>query len=110
MNTNFESVFDEINADPLIAASIVKKFLRELTLPLVHDDLLNLFEKCEQLADKEVDLKIEAVKKAFKKMPPSNRDTLSFLIVHLSKVLQKVSCLDGCHDPNQQRFINNYNS
>jgi hypothetical protein len=74
----------------LIAASIIKKFFRDLKVPLINDDLINLFEKCEQISDKEVELKIEAIRKTFKKMPVANRDTFSVLIVHLSKMMQKV--------------------
>ncbi len=75
----------------MIAASIIKKFFRDLKVPLINDELLNLFEKCEQISDKDVDLKIETIKKTLKKLPSANRDTFSFLIVHLSKVMQAVS-------------------
>ena len=75
----------------MIAASIIKKFFRDLKIPLINDDLLSLFEKCEQISDKEVALKVEAIRKALKKLPLANRDTFSFLVVHLSKVMQKVS-------------------
>lgn len=89
INKNFESKLTEISSDPLIAASIIKKFFRDLKVPLINDDLINLFEKCEQISDKEVELKIEAIRKTFKKMPVANRDTFSVLIVHLSKMMQK---------------------
>ncbi len=89
-NDNFDSKINNLNADPFIAAAIVKKFLRELKTPLISDELLTSFDKCESISNKELELKIETVQELVKQMPNSNRDLFSYLMVHLNKLIRNV--------------------
>jgi hypothetical protein len=86
-----DSRLEEINTDPNLACAIIKKFLRELKSPLITEDLINAFEKCDSnISDKDSHNKIEHLKKLIAKMPQSNLDTFSYLIMHFHRFLAKV--------------------
>ena len=46
-NDKMDSRMDELNGDPNLACALIKKFLRELKVPLINDEILNMFDKCD---------------------------------------------------------------
>lgn len=89
-NDKMESRMDEINAEPNLACALIKKFLRELKVPLINDEILNMFDKCDSsISDKDVSTKIEQLKRIIGRLPIANRDTFTYLIMHFHRVLNK---------------------
>jgi hypothetical protein len=91
INTDrIESRLDELSTDPNLACAIIKKFLRELKSPLVSDEIITIMDKCDaNLTDKEFQTKIEYLKKLVNKMPPANKDTFSYLVMHFYRVFSR---------------------
>jgi hypothetical protein len=87
--SNFELAYETLNSNPLLASAVIKKFLRELKSPLINDELLVSFDKCDTISNKDAALKVENISNVISRLAPANRDTFSFLIVHLSKVILK---------------------
>lgn len=87
-----ETKLDELTADPNLACAIVKKFLRELKTPLVSDELVAIFEKCDSsVSDKDTTTKVDILRKQiFARMPQPNLDTFTYLINHFYRILYKV--------------------
>lgn len=92
INTNrMETKLDELNAEPNLCSAIIKKFLRELKIPIINDDMLTTLDKFDMgISDKDVETKIEFLKKLISKLPPPNFETLAYLVMHFHKVLKKV--------------------
>jgi hypothetical protein len=68
----------------------MKKFIRELKLPLVTDDIILVMDKCDaNISDKEFSTKIEYLKRIVNKMAPPNRDTFSYMIMHFHRMFSK---------------------
>lgn len=65
----------------------MKDFLRSLQDPLVPRNLWNIFASAISSPDKNSELRA-----AVQKLPPANRDTLAFLILHLQKVASSPGC------------------
>jgi hypothetical protein len=88
----FDSRIEELNSDPMLACAIIKKFLREIKSALIPDELVSIMDKCDaSISDKDVAAKVEYLKKIVFKLPPSNFDTFSYLIMHFHRVLNKVN-------------------
>ena len=88
----FDSRIEELNADPMLACAIIKKFLREMKSALIPDEFVSTMDKCDaSISDKDVANKVEHLKKIVFKLPPSNFDTFSYLIMHFHRVLNKVN-------------------
>ena len=86
-----ETRLDDLNADINLACAVVKKFLRELKSSFINEELLNILEKCDSsISDKDVGIKIEFLKKQIAKMPQSNLDTFSYIIMHFYRILSRV--------------------
>lgn len=88
----FDLRIEELNVDPMLACAIIKKFLREMKSALIPDEFVSLMDKCDaSISDKDVTNKVEHLKKIVFKLPPSNFDTFSYLIMHFHRVLNKVN-------------------
>jgi RalA-binding protein 1 len=86
-----ETKLDELNAEPNLACGVLKKFLKELKSPLIPDEFITLLDKCDSnISDKDVANKIDSLKKSLARMPQINYDTISYLIMHFHKILNKV--------------------
>lgn len=89
-NDKMESRMEELNGDPNLACALIKKFLRELKVPLINDEILNMFDKCDSsISDKDVSTKIDQLKRIIGRLPVANRDTFTYLIMHFHRVLNK---------------------
>jgi RalA-binding protein 1 len=86
----FETRIDELNADPNLACKLIIRFLRRLKTPVVSDEFLNALDKCDaNISDKEMQIKIEYLKKLINRMSTVNRDTFTYFMMHFHKVLSK---------------------
>nr|XP_033801278.1 rac GTPase-activating protein 1-like isoform X2 [Geotrypetes seraphini] len=73
-----------------VVCGVLKDFLRNLQEPLVTFQLHSRFmEAADMLIDR--DSRAELCQ-AVSKLPPANRDTLAFLILHLLRVMQSPDC------------------
>ena len=94
-----ELKLDELNAEPNLACGVLKKFLKELKSPLVPDEFVTLLDKCDSnISDKDVANKIDSLKRILHKMPQINYDTVSYLLIHFYRVLNKVGLVILCID------------
>ena len=88
-----ESKIDELNSEPNLACAIVKKFLKELKSPLIPDEFISLLDKCDSnISDKDLQRKVDQLKRIISTMPQTNFDTMFYLTMHFHKILNKV-CL-----------------
>ena len=86
-----EQRLDELNADCNLACGVIKRFIRELKTPLINEEILSAFEKCDSnVSDKDVNAKVDHLKKVISKMYQPNLDTFSYLIMHFHRVLNHV--------------------
>ena len=89
-NDRIETRLDELSNEPNLACAIIKKFIRELKMPLVADDIIVIFDKCDaNLSDKEFSTKIEYLKRIINRMAPPNRDTFTYLIMHFYRMIHR---------------------
>ena len=90
-NNRIESKIDELNADPNLCGAIVKRFLRELKAPLINDEMLTTLDKFDfGISDKDVETKVEFLKKLLSKLPSANYEIVAYIIMHCHKIFNKV--------------------
>ncbi|XP_053313726.1 rac GTPase-activating protein 1 [Spea bombifrons] len=80
------SKVDDIHA----VCGFLKDFLRNLKEPLLTFRLNKMFMEAAEITDE--GNSVAAVYQAVDELPPANRDTLAFLMIHLQRVSQSPSC------------------
>ncbi|XP_030064786.1 rac GTPase-activating protein 1 isoform X2 [Microcaecilia unicolor] len=76
--------------DVHVVCGVLKDFLRNLREPLVTFQLNSQFMEAADIVS-DTDSRTELCE-AVSKLPPANRDTLAFLILHLLRVMQSPDC------------------
>ncbi|XP_063165838.1 rac GTPase-activating protein 1-like [Candoia aspera] len=83
-------------ADVNVICGILKDFLRTLKEPLVTFCLHSAFLRAAEILD-ESTCHTELCRVVMK-LPPTNRDTLAFLMLHLHRVMQSPDCQMDCRN------------
>ncbi|KAJ4985057.1 RhoGAP domain-containing protein [Stagonosporopsis vannaccii] len=90
VRSGFEAKADYDISDPDLdihsITSALKNYFRRLPIPLITFDVYDQFLEAGQLEDKEAQSK--ALAEAIKEIPKAHRDTLQFLVFHLSRVIE----------------------
>ncbi|KAF9693101.1 hypothetical protein EKO04_008702 [Ascochyta lentis] len=90
VRSGFESKADYDISDPDLdihsVTSALKNYFRRLPVPLITFDVYDQFLEAGQLEDPEAQSK--ALAAAINEIPRAHRDTLQFLVFHLSRVIQ----------------------
>ncbi|KAK3094980.1 hypothetical protein FSP39_008678 [Pinctada imbricata] len=73
--------------EPNIIASLLKQFLRELPEPVLTKWLMPKFEEASVIRGEK--LRVEAFRKLIKDLPPCNRLLLSWMIVHMTHIIER---------------------
>ncbi|XP_062972845.1 rac GTPase-activating protein 1-like isoform X2 [Elgaria multicarinata webbii] len=83
-------------ADVNVICGILKDFLRNLREPLVTFHLHSAFLQAAEIPDESA--RHTALCHVVMKLPPANRDTLAFLMLHLHRVMQSPECRMDQHN------------
>ncbi|KAF2998881.1 Rho-type gtpase-activating protein [Curvularia kusanoi] len=90
VRSGFEAKEDYDISDPDLdihsITSALKNYFRRLPVPLITFDVYDQFLEAGQMEDKKAQAK--ALADAIKEIPKAHRDTLQFLIFHLSRVIE----------------------
>ncbi|KXT08773.1 hypothetical protein AC579_4929 [Pseudocercospora musae] len=82
-NNNFDISDDDLDIHAVTSA--LKQYFRKLPTPLITYDVYEALLEAGQLSDREK--QAQALKAAVESLPDAHRDTLSYLMVHLAKVM-----------------------
>ncbi|KAL1651725.1 Rho-type gtpase-activating protein [Didymella pomorum] len=90
VRSGFEAKADYDISDPDLdihsITSALKNYFRRLPVPLITFDVYDQFLEAGQLEDSAAQAK--ALSEAIKEIPKAHRDTLQFLVFHLSRVIE----------------------
>ncbi|KAH7385575.1 hypothetical protein DE146DRAFT_212760 [Phaeosphaeria sp. MPI-PUGE-AT-0046c] len=93
VRSGFEADNDYDISDPDLdihaVTSVMKNYFRRLPVPLITFSVYDQFLEAGQLEDPEIQSK--ALQAAVNEIPKAHRDTLQFLVFHLSRVIQHAS-------------------
>ncbi|ESO12140.1 hypothetical protein HELRODRAFT_62288 [Helobdella robusta] len=84
---NIGSTVYLVDHEPNVVASLLKLFLREIPEPILTSKLMPKFEQAS--VTKNANQQLELMQNLIRELPVANRTLLSWVIVHMSQVIEK---------------------